>query len=191
MEYPGSEAHQEDLISGSGSGDIIEGEGVIQAVGYTVEYLLLISAERVQSSSALLSLIPEKKYLRIIVLLFFAVLALVAVMKWLGLIGKFGQGNISAPLTTAPLTTPIPTIFWPTMSPTLRLMLRPSLIPQNNFTPTPLLQLAADDAKDGYQFGISVSVFGGWSIVGFDSYNNVKGRAYLYRRVWGPGMIVK
>ena len=191
VEDPGSEAHQEDVIGGSGSGDIIEGEGGIQAVAYEVEDFLLVSAERVQSSSIMLSLIPEKKYLSIIVLLLVAVLDLVAVMTWLWLTDKFVQGNISAPLTTAPLTTPITTMFWPTMSPTLRLVLRPYLIPQKCFTETPLLQLSADDAKDRDEFGISVSVFGVWSIVGFASYKNVKGGVYLYRRFWGAGMIVK
>ena len=131
LEDPGSEAHQEDFIVGSVSGDIIEGEGKIQSVAYAVEDFLLVSAERVQSSSALLYLFPEKNYLIIIVLLLVTVVALVAVMTWLGLTDKFGQGNISAPLTTAPLTTLIPTMFWPTMSPTLRLMLRTSLIPKN------------------------------------------------------------
>ena len=116
-----------------------------------------------------------------------ALVALVAVMTWLGITGKFGQGNIPTPLTrpmpimtrratliptmsttliptqlniSATLTPPIPTMFWPTMSPTLRLTLRPSLIPQKCFTPTSLLQLAADDAKFGDQVGRSVLVFG-------------------------------
>ena len=60
-------------------------------------------------------------------------------------------------------------------------MLRPSLSPQKCFTPTPLLQLAADDAKFGYQVGRSMLVFGGWSIVGAPNSNNTKGRAYLYK----------
>ena len=74
-----------------------------------------------------------------------------------------------------------PTMFWPTMSPTLRLTLRPSLSHQKCFTPTPLLQLAADDAKFGYQVGRSMLVFGGWSIVGAPNYKNTKSRAYLYK----------
>ena len=131
-----------------------------------------------------------------------ALVALVAVMTWLGLTGKLGQGNIPTPLTTpipimnrrttlsptlrttliptqvnisAPLTLPIPNMFWPTMSPTIRLTLRPSLSPQKCFTKTPLLQLAADDAKFGDQVGRSVSVFGSWSIVGSPNSNNTKG----------------
>ena len=98
----------------------------------------------------------REKYLSIIVLLLVAVVALVAVMTWLWLTDKFVQGNISAPLTTAPLITPIPTMFWPTMSRTIRLILRPSLIPQKCFTETPLLQLADDDASFGDNFGICV-----------------------------------
>ena len=91
-------------------------------------------------------------------------------MTWLGLTGKFGKENIPTPLN---------------MSPTLRLTLRPSLIPQECFRKTPLLQLASDDVKGGDRFGGSVSVFGGSAIVGSGSYNNVKGRAYLYKRVLG------
>ena len=34
-------------------------------------------------------------------------------------------------------------------------------------------------------FGYSVSVFGGWAIVGAPYSNNMKGRAYLYKRVLG------
>ena len=97
-------------------------------------------------------------------------------MTWLGLTGKFVQVNISTTLTTA-----IPTMFWPTMITTLRLTLRPSLSPQISFTPTPLLQLAADDAKVRDQVGRSVSVFGGWSIFGAPNSNNTKGIAYLYK----------
>ena len=93
-------------------------------------------------------------------MLLVAVVALVAVTTWLGLTGKFGQGN-----TSTPLTTPIPTMLWPTMSPTLRMTLRPSMIPQKYLTSTPLLQIAADYVRDGDQFGIIVLVFGGWSIV--------------------------
>ena len=77
--------------------------------------------------------------------------ALVAVMTLLWLTGKFGQGNISAPLTT-----PIPTMFPSTISLTLRLTLRPSLSPQKCYTPTPLLQLAAED---GDKFCDSASMF--------------------------------
>ena len=89
-----------------------------------------------------------------------ALVALLAVMTWLGLTGKFDQVNTPTPLTTpipimtrrtnlsptlrttliptqvnisAPLTPPIPTMFWPTMSPTLRLTIRPSLSPQKYF----------------------------------------------------------
>ena len=49
LEDPGAEAHQEEFISGSGSGsgDIIGGEGGIQSVAYAVEDFLLISAVRV------------------------------------------------------------------------------------------------------------------------------------------------
>ena len=107
-------------------------------------------------------------------------------MTWLGLTGKFVQGNISTLLTPT-----IPTIFWPTMSPTLRLTLRPSLRPSKCHTPMPLLQLADDNVRDGDQFGISVSVFGGWVIVVSPSDNNLKGRSYLYKRVRGPGTMVK
>ena len=96
------------------------------------------------------------------------------------------QVNISAPLTP-----PIPTMFWPTMRPTLRMTLRPSLSSPKCFTPTPLLQLAADDAKFGDQVGRSVSLFGGWSIVDAPNSNNTKGRAYLYKRFLGPRIIVK
>ena len=137
-----------------------------------------------------------------------ALVTLVEVMTWLGLTSKFVQGNIPTPLTTpipiitcrttliptlsttlipnqvnisAPLTPPIPTMFWPTMSPTLRLTLRPSLNPQKYFTPTLLVQLVSDDAKFGDQVGRSVSVFGGWSIFGAPNSNNTKGRAYLYK----------
>ena len=105
-----------------------------------------------------------------------ALVALVEVMTWLGLTGKCGQGNIPTPLTTS-----IPIMFRPAMSPTLRLTLRPSLSPQNCFTPTPLLQLAADDEKFGDQVGRSVPVFGGWSIFCAPNSNNTKGRAYLYK----------
>ena len=80
---------------------------------------------------------------------------------------------------------PIPTTFWPTMSPTLRLTPRPSLIPKKYLTSTPLLQLAADYVRDGDQFGIIVSVFVGWSIVGAPYFSNVKGRAYSYKRFFG------
>ena len=37
--------------------------------------------------------------------------------------------------------------------------------------------------RDGDQFGIIVSVFGGCSIVGSTYFKNVKGRAYSYKRV--------
>ena len=134
-----------------------------------------------------------------------ALLALVEVMTWLGLTGKFGQGNIPTPLTTpipimtrrttliptlsttliptqvnisAPLTLPITTMFWPTMIPILRLTRRPYLSPQKCFTPTSLLQLATDNMRDGEQFGRSVSISNGWSIVGAPSYNNVKGKVF-------------
>ena len=49
----------------------------------------------------------------------------------------------------------------------------------------PLIQFTADDAKVGDNFDKSVSVFGGWAIVGAPSFNNVKGRVYLYKRVLG------
>ena len=71
------------------------------------------------------------------------------------------------------------------MSPTLRLTPRPSLIPKKYLTSTPLLQLAADYVRDGDQFGIIVSVFGGWSIFGAPYFNNVKGRAYSYKIFFG------
>ena len=99
---------------------------------------------------------PDKDYHRIIVLLLVGVLALVEVMTWLGLIRKFGQVNIPTPLTT-----PIPTMFGPPMSTTLRLMLWSSLwpilrttlrtfmIPEKYLTQTPLLQLTAEDMKYG------------------------------------------
>ena len=57
-------------------------------------------------SPALLPPIPDKKYRIIIVFLLVTVIALVAVMTWLGLTGKFVQENISTTLTTA-----IPTMF--------------------------------------------------------------------------------
>ena len=110
------------------------------------------------SARSSLSPIPDKKYRIIIVFLLVAVVAFVAVLTWLGMTGKFGQGNNPTPLT---------------MSPT------------QCFRKTPLLQLAGDDAKDGDYFGDSVSVFGGWAIVGAPYSNNVKGRAYLYKRVLG------
>ena len=102
-----------------------------------------------------------------------ALVALVAVMTWLGLTGKVLQGNISTTLTT-----PIPTMFPSTMSPTLRLPLRPSLIPQKGYTPTPLLQLAAED---GEKFGDSASMFTDWAIVG----DHRSRKAYLYKGVLG------
>ena len=48
MEDPGAEAHQEEVIGGSGSGDIIEGKWRIQAVAYAVEDFLFVSAVRVR-----------------------------------------------------------------------------------------------------------------------------------------------
>ena len=63
--------------------------------------------------------------------------------------------------------------------------LRPSLSPQQYLTSTPLLQIAADYVRDGDQFGIIVLVFGGWSIVWAPYFNNVKGRAYWYKRFFG------
>ena len=99
--------------------------------------------------------------------------ALVGVMTWLGLTGKFGQGNISAPLTT-----PIHTMFPSTMSPTLRMTLRPSLSPQKCYTPTPLLQLAAENVD---KFGDSASMFTDWSIVGAHR----SSKAYFYKKVLG------
>ena len=96
-------------------------------------------------------------------------------MTWI-----FGQGNISAPLTT-----PIPTMFRPTISPTLRLPLRPSLRPQKCHTPTPLIQITDENLKDGDIFGDGVSVFTNRAIVGDPNYNNVKGKACLYKRVLG------
>ena len=71
------------------------------------------------------------------------------------------------------------------MIPTLRMTLRPSMIPQKYLTSTPLLQLAADYVRDGDQFGIIVSVFCGWYIVGAPYFNNVKGRAYWYKIFFG------
>ena len=74
------------------------------------------------------------------------------------------------------------------MSPTLRLPLRPSMSPKKFLTPTPILQIAADYVRDGDQFGISVALFGGCSIVGAPYSENMKGRAYLYKIVlWGWG----
>ena len=107
-----------------------------------------------------------------------ALVALVEVMTWLGLTGKFGQGNISADLI------PLPNIFRPTMSPTLRLVIRPYLSLQKCLTPTPLIQLAAENVKDGDLFGDSVSVFTDRAIVGAPN-SNKKGKAYLYKRVLG------
>ena len=71
--------------------------------------------------------------------------------------------------------------LWHTLRPTIR----PSLIPIKRPTPTPLIQIAADDAKDGDEFGSSVSVFEYWSIIGARSYGNLKGRAYLHKSVFG------
>ena len=82
-----------------------------------------------------------------------ALVALVAVMTWLGLTGKFRQGN-------------------------------PSLSPRTCHTPTPLLQLAAENVTLGADFGNSVSVSTNWAIVGAPL-NGGKGKAYLYKRVLG------
>ena len=102
----------------------------------------------------------------LLLVIFVALMDLVPVMIWLGMIGKFGQENISTPLTS-----PIPTVIWPTMIPTLRLKLRPSmwpiisptlrpsLIPTECIISTPLLRLGNDDVKDGDQFGSSVLMF--------------------------------
>ena len=137
---------KEDENGGGDSGNTNEEEVPAHAIAHAVvdpEEPDLFIAERVPSE--LLSTIPEKHYRSIIVLLLVAIVALVAVMKWFGLTGKFGQGNISTPFTT-----PIPTMLWLTMIPTLSLAFRPSLIPQKCLTSTPLLQLAADYVRDGY-----------------------------------------
>ena len=75
-------------------------------------------------------------------------------------------------------------MFRLTMSPTLRLVIRPSLSLQKCLTPTPLIQLAAENVKDGDIFGDSVSVFTDWAIVGAPN-SNKKGKAYLCKRVFG------
>ena len=113
-------------------------------------------------------------------MLLIVVAALVAVMTWLGLTGKFGQVNISTTLTT-----PILTMFWPTIIPTLSLTLTPSLIPQKCLTPMPLLQLDEDDVKYRDQFCRSGLLYEGWSIVGALSSKNAKGRAHLHKIVLG------
>ena len=104
-----------------------------------------------------------------------ALVALVAVLMWLGLTGKFIQVNISAPLTT-----PTPIMLWPAMIPTLRLALRPYLSPTKFLTQNPLLQITVDDAKERDKFGTSVLVSKFWAILGSHSSDHAKGRAYLY-----------
>ena len=76
-------------------------------------------------------------------------------------------------------------MFRPTMSPTLRLPLRPSLRPQKCHTPTPLIQIADENVKDGDRFGDSVLVFTDWAIVGDPDSNYLKGKACLYKKSFG------
>ena len=54
----------------------------------------------------------------------------------------------------------------------------PQQLSAKRFTQMPLLQLSDDDAKDGDEFGINVSVFEYWAILGA-SFSD-KGIAYLY-----------
>ena len=83
---------------------------IFETIAYAVEGPEepdLFISERVPS--ALLSLIPERRNSPQNVLLLViavALVALVSVMTWLGMTGKFAQRNIPTPLTT-----PIPTMF--------------------------------------------------------------------------------
>ena len=70
-----------------------------------------------------------------------------------------------------------------TKRPTLCATRRPTLIPEECITQMPLLQIVADDGKDGEQCGTSVSVLFYQSIIVSSAPNYAKkGRAYLYRR---------
>ena len=93
--------------------------------------------------------------------------------------------NTSSPTLRLMLRPELKLTIRPTARSTLRPTLRPSLSPTECFAQTPLLQLTADHAKDGDNFGESVSVFDDWAIVGVPNSDNYKDRAYLYRKDTG------
>ena len=101
------------MIGGIGSSNNNKGGGDIQAITYTVEDFLLVTAKRVRPSFSLVSSTSEpedtytmsdQNYHRATVFMMIFVVDLVEVILWLVSTGKFSQGDIYTPFTT-----PIPT----------------------------------------------------------------------------------
>ena len=149
MDDTRSDSHQ-DIIGVNFSGDNNEGGGYIKSIEYLVEDLLLVTADHVRSSFLWVyttidpeepTQMSEQKNICSTVLIMVFVVALVTVVKWLGLKSKFIQGYISTTLTTHIPTfksTPIPTLSL-TLRPELKLTIRPTTSPKLSTTVRPYL----------------------------------------------------
>ena len=127
MEDLRADTHQEMVgISGNNNG----GESGIEALAYVVEEPDIFIAE--SFSSSLLFPMPNWRNMRqhiLLLVIAVALLALVAVVTWLGLKWKFIQVGISTPFTT-PILTMSCLNFWTTLNTTSGpTFLRPSMSP--------------------------------------------------------------